>query len=196
MNLNFINDDSVIMYIKDVINNFIKYFFTGLGTLFTSYDELGVDDIEFVKFDNNLQLNFILDKTNNITLSTKMLFLNDLDIMYDLSYNKELVKMIDDYSPNELGKAVQQILDNESEMMTELYDYNSVMFNINVEKLAEDYEKVLSKPESVGDITKHVILNSILRSGTATVSDIMQLFNVTEYLSVNKIIYSVNLKKD
>ncbi len=196
LDIDFLDDDDIKVFIKDFINNYLKYIFTGIVQIYLEYDEVSVDDgDETVKLDGEIQINLILDKKNNIQPSIKSLFLNDMDVIYDIDFGPQLVEDIREYS-KDFREPVEQLIANNKQMVTELYDFDDGIVRVDVDLLENNYSHVLKqKPESVGEVMKHLILNSIIRSGQASLGNMLALYDSSKFLSVNSIIFSTLLTK-
>ncbi len=185
LDIDFLDDDDIKVFIKDFINNYLKYIFTGIVQIYLEYDEVSVDDgDETVKLDGEIQINLILDKKNNIQPSIKSLFLNDMDVIYDIDFGPQLVEDIREYS-KDFREPVEQLIANNKQMVTELYDFDDGIVRVDVDLLENNYSHVL----------KHLILNSIIRSGQASLGNMLALYDSSKFLSVNSIIFSTLLTK-
>lgn len=197
LDIDFIENEDVTVYIKDFINNYLKYSFSGIVELYLEYEQLSLEKSDqIVNFGDTLLLNFILDKKNNIQPSIKTLFLNDMDVIYDIDFKNTLINELAAYSPD-LEPAIRQIVDNNQQLVTELYDFDYGVVFVNSDLLKQNYNDILTnEPDNIKDLMKALIVNSAIRSGQSTLSNMLALYDDSELLSVNMITYSVLLSKN
>lgn len=182
------------IYINDFLNGYLKYLFSGIANTYNDFDELGIESsAEKIVIDKNIDMNYILDRGNNVSLSIKTLFLNDMDITYDLTITDELVSKISKYT-SELTESINSLIQNNKTTVKDLYEFDDGIVDVNVQAIKTDYADFLSvPPETTKELMQHLILNAIIRSGVVSLSNMLALFDETEYLTLNKIAFSTTL---
>jgi hypothetical protein len=110
-----------------------------------------------------------------------------------LSYDTNLAKEFNGFNPA-LQVKIKEILDNSGKLVTSLYAYDNELFDIDTTLLKERFSSsIKGTPTTNALLIKELAYNSILRSGISTASSMLALYDDSDYLSVDSVIFKIEL---
>lgn len=191
-------EDDHTINIKDFYNTYLKYVLTGFANLFSEFEMISneEDNKDAVYFGNDLVIQYVLSADNGVHLSIKSLFVNDVDVVYSISTSKDLVDLYNDIAPEAKAK-IEEIISNTGNLVSDLWSYDNDIIDVNVDELQSRFQKTIQAgaPTTNAQLVKELIYYSILRSGVSSISNLLALYDDTNYLSVNSVIYSIELER-
>lgn len=186
------------VFISDILNMPLKNMFDVIGNVYYDYSEIGLNtDGNYIKFYEDMLLCYTVDAADGIQLSVKSIFLNDLPIYYDIEINDALIKEIAQYTASESDSYIQELIDNNQQNLQNLAQFGSSLFKINLRTFKKKFHNLLNcEPTNTEQLMKYMIANSVVRFGSATLSDLLALYDKTEFIKFNKVIYNFTLNKE
>lgn len=185
------SDKAII--INDFINNIVQYFMTGSFSIFDEREYIGLaggNERSKINLSKNAKIAVGFKRDDNTILSVRSLFINDLVLSYTLEDRYGVVESVSKYS-EVLGKNLKYLIANQNTEKADLFKLVQKAEEVDIDKINDDFK---SKEDISGakDYLFNTVLHKIIRSGYATLADIMSLHDGTE-LELTSINYIVNL---
>lgn len=194
LDIDFIENESIDIYIKDFINGYINNLYDAILEIRSNFSEIGDSVDKSIKLNGEIQINLVLNRKNNIHPSIKSVFLNNNNVKYCIKTSNDFIDKVAKYAP-ELRSSIEDLLTKNEKIVTELMEYDNSIVTVDVKELEKDFEQLLSStPETISELVKYMICNSIIRAGVTMFSNILALFDNTEDLIVEYIIYSQEIR--
>jgi hypothetical protein len=165
------------LLVNDFMNNMVTYLLTGANVMLADSESLymeGAEAASEVVFDRNSVLSVSFKSEDNVTLSIRNLFLNDLIVNYSLQTTNEFLDEIGMYS-TDFAESMKYIIDNQNKDVNDAYTKSDDLVSIDTAQLNQDFKEMEVHDGST--YLFNTILHQVQRMKKATLADMLIFFD-------------------
>lgn len=169
-NIKYDHNDSVIIY--DYVFNFMKEFIIAIDNTFMDYENI---DTYNISEDMNVMFKFGPSLKSKININS--LFSSDVPATANFKYNGNFFDELGKYS-KEIAEIAEAIFTMDDMITPSNVDEK---FKIDVEKFKNDFGMRVNKiPQTNHELLTNTTISSIIRTGEAYVSDLLNVYEGTK----------------
>lgn len=185
------NYSSKSILVNDFINNIVQYIVSGIYGILDGRDYISLSEDgqkARINFDKNMKASVEFKKENGASLSIRSIFINDLDVIYNITEKNDLLDEVRSFS-DALAEDVSFILEHNNKEVADLYKRAWQSSPVSGEAISKSYKEI--EIGNAKDYLFNVILHKIQRNNQASVADILTLCDGVN-IELESVSYIVN----